>query len=142
MTTSKLRVGIGLIVILALAAAGLSGVLAADDTKAATEPAEKDVRYAMSFRANFAFQSDEPFVRGTFDDPDGFPGSDWGLPLSPSEAADLDERGRIRPLIQPAIEYALPSPTRVACGSTRDKAARPSSASPTIWRPTRRNWPD
>jgi len=33
MTTSKLRVGIGLIVILALAAAGLSGVLAADDTK-------------------------------------------------------------------------------------------------------------
>jgi hypothetical protein len=110
MTTSKLRVGIGLIVILALAAAGLSGVLAADDTKAATEPAEKDVRYAMSFRANFAFQSDEPFVRGTFDDPDGFPGSDWGLPLSPSEAADLDERGRIRPLIQPAIEYALSKP--------------------------------
>ena len=64
----------------------------------------------MSFRANFAFQSDEPFVRGTFDDPDGFPGSDWGLPLSPSEAADLDERGRIRPLIQPAIEYALSKP--------------------------------
>jgi hypothetical protein len=64
------------------------------------------VRYAISFRADFGFQSDEPFVRSTFDDPDGFPGSDWGLPLSPSEAADLDERGRLRTLVQPAIDHA------------------------------------
>lgn len=110
MIASKLRVVTGLLVILALGAAGLTGVMAANEPSAVDEPTEEAVRYAMSFRADFGFQDDESFVLSTYQDPDGFPGSDWGLPLSPSEAADLDERGRLRPLIQPAIDYAVAQP--------------------------------
>jgi len=102
--------GTGLIAILALGAAGLPGVLAAGEPTAVEEPTEEDVRYAMSFRADYGFRNDESFVLSTYHHPDGFPGSDWGLPLSRSEAADLDERGRLRPLVQPAVDYALAQP--------------------------------
>ncbi len=75
MTRSKLRLGTGLIVVLALAAAGLPGVLAAGEPPAVEEPKEEDVRYAMSFRADFAFQADEPFVLSTYQDPQARPPS-------------------------------------------------------------------
>jgi hypothetical protein len=72
---------------------------------AANEPSAEDRDYAVSFRANLGFQHGEQFVLDSFADPT-FSDAQWGLPLSPAEAANLADRLRLRQRIQEAIDYA------------------------------------
>lgn len=76
---------------------------------AASAPTDMEVAHAAAFRERMGFPHGEGFVRQTFTD-DDYSSTDWGTPLSASESRDLEQRARLRPQLQDAIDYAERQP--------------------------------
>jgi hypothetical protein len=45
-------------------------------------------------------------VEDTYDSPDGYPDQSWGLPLTESEAADLNARSKLQNSLGEAVAFA------------------------------------
>lgn len=66
----------------------------------------QDLEHAETIRAKFGFPSSTPFVLATFNDPQGFPDEQWGLPLSNSEAAEVSRRVDVQLAVGDAATWA------------------------------------
>ena len=61
---------------------------------------------AVEFRRTFGLNADEDLVRRSLAQPGQFPDTDWGVPLSSEEAADLHDRVAMREAAADAISWA------------------------------------
>ena len=87
-----------------IAAMALTLVATATNAAAAATPSEYEVDDAIRLRQDFGLQSDRAFVRDTFSDAAKYSDSSWGVPLSKSEAAELNDRVRRVRAAWPAVE--------------------------------------
>jgi hypothetical protein len=80
----------------------VSGAAVAASDRSSDTPVPADLSNAIVFREDFGLPSDKTFVEGTFAD-SRYTTDDYGVPLSPKEAADVDRR--FAPDLGPIVEY-------------------------------------
>jgi len=103
MATHRLVLGI-----LVTLSAGAVGAGSLPPLAAAAEPAPSpaEVAAAIHFRSSVGFPAGEEFVAATFGDSQGYPDSNWGLPLSEAEADELYRRTDLQNSLGDAMSYA------------------------------------
>jgi hypothetical protein len=65
---------------------------------------------AVRFRTTFGFEADTAYVLNAANDPDRYPNTAWGVPLSVAEADELARREQLQAAIAPAVAYAKAAP--------------------------------
>ena len=76
----------------------------------AATPTPLDILNAQDFRQEFGLRADEDYVRLSLSDSKEFSNTDWAVPLSASEVADLRARLEVQHALPAVIDYAEKQP--------------------------------
>ena len=95
------RSGSAVALIVGLVVTGLSST-----TGHATELDDPRVASAMRFRQVLGLANDPSRVRASLLDSTTYPNTDWGLPLTQSEAAEIERRANAQEALGPATTAA------------------------------------
>jgi len=93
-----------------LLVAATSTITYGSDVAQLGAPTNRQVADAVRFRTTFGFDASASRVAASFADRSAFPNDEFGVPLTPAEAADMNRRIRLQQDAIPAAEFAASRP--------------------------------
>lgn len=104
------RAAVVMIVIACLTPGTLTAAADESTEDGGQDAIESLTEHAVRFREASGFRSDATFVEGTFLDRQAFPNTDYGIPLTAEEGAEVTRRIAIQLKVDPVIEAVASAP--------------------------------